>query len=512
MAIEVRAKRGGLAFPEPSRALGQVYDVALVAVQRRLYRLTGEVMMMTRSHHLLRGALPLVPAVCLALIFLLAISPVGASGLTMSLSYPASGRELANPYIGNAVWATDPSQHEQPFSLAYATVLWADLEPEEGGYAFDAFENTNQFSRWREEGKHIIFRFVMDRPGKKTHRDIPDWLWQKTNRDGQNYDNSYGLGYSPNYENPILIQAHAKAIRALGQRYGQDPLIAYVQLGSLGHWGEWHIRSSLHPMPLAPTRALYIAPYLEAFPLAKLMMRRPFAEASRYNMGLYNDTAGDLEPTETWLEWIASGGAFNQTDEQDALVPMGDAWMTAPVGGELSTRHEKTDYLEADTLEQTLSLFERSHTSWIGPGSFVDVGRGGEYQRALDEVNRTIGYRLRVSQCDMELNDDGSMNIILAWANSGIAPFYFDWLPTLRIKGSNGEETLLPLDMRLQDLLPGEPVQTVTRIDARALPEGGCAVFAGIVNPATGEAGIALAMDTPSDAYWYELFRMKNDP
>ena len=122
MAIEVRAKRGGLAFPEPSRALGQVNDVALVAVQRLLFRLTCEVMMMTRSHHLLRGALPLVPAVCLALIFLLAISPVGASGLTMSLSYPASGRELANPYIGNAVWATDPSQHEQPFSLAYATV------------------------------------------------------------------------------------------------------------------------------------------------------------------------------------------------------------------------------------------------------------------------------------------------------------------------------------------------------------------------------------------------------
>ncbi len=463
---------------------------------------------MKHSRGLIQGAMLLMLAVSLAAMIILLTFPSSSSALTLTLSYPLSQRELVNPYMGNVVWASDPQGHEQPFSLVYATVLWADFEPKEGVYDFETFEQVNQLDRWRQEGKQVIFRFVMDSPADKKHRDIPDWLWQKTGQDGQAYDNSYGMGYSPNYENPMIIEAHAKAIRALGERYGQDAFFAFVQLGSLGHWGEWHIRSGLKPMPLASIRALYITPYLDAFPLAKLMMRRPFAQAGQYNMGLYNDTAGDLDSTEEWLEWILSGGDYDQTDETDALVPMPDAWQTAPIGGELSTRHEKTDFLEEDMLEQTIVLFVRSHTSWIGPGSFVDIQRDGEHQKALDQVNRVVGYRLRVSESQAELNDDGSLNITLTWENSGIAPFYFDWFPSLMVIGADGGETVLRLDMRLGDVLPGSTVQTLTRIDDPSIPQGGCAFYVGIVDPATGDAGIALAMDTPREGHWYELFHL----
>ncbi len=434
---------------------------------------------------------------------------VGASAVTVAVTYPASGRELINPYMGNAAWANDDSKREQPFTLVYAGLLWSDFEPVEGVYDFDSFEEANHFDKWRLEGKHVILRFVMDQPGKKSHRDIPDWLWKKTGKDGEAYKTSYGRGYNPNYENQVLIKAHAKAIAALGQRYGQDPFIAYVELGSLGHWGEWHVHDKLHPLPLASVRDLYVTPYLSAFPKARLMMRRPFTIAARNNMGLFNDASGEAGSTETWLTWIEKGGTYNQTDEENALTSMADAWRQAPIGGELTTSAEETELLEDGMRNEVLRLFERSHTSWIGPGSFVNVKRGGEYQKALDQVNRTIGYRLRIAQSAVSQTADGSVKIDLTWVNDGIAPFYFDWIPSLRILGGDGAERILPLNMKLQDVQPGKVIPDSLSVDQSMLPKGMCTVYAGIIDPVTGDAGIELAMDTVRQGNWYELFRLE---
>lgn len=444
------------------------------------------------------------------LIPVLLLNAISASAVTVSVTYPESGRELVNPYMGSAAWANDESKREQPFTLVYANLLWSDFEPKEGVYDFKSFESANHFDKWRQDCKHMIIRFVMDQPGNKSHRDIPDWLYLATGKDGEAYKTSYGRGYSPNYENPVLIEAHKKAIAALGERYGQDPFIAYVELGSLGHWGEWHVHDKLHPLPRSVIRDLYVAPYLAAFPKARLLMRRPFVIAAQYNMGLYNDASGDAESTETWLTWIEQGGTYNQTGEEKALSPMADAWRHAPIGGELTTSTEKTELLENGMLDDVLHLFELSHTSWIGPGSFVDVKRDGEHQKALDQLNRKIGYRLRVAACEVSQTNDGSVIIDLTWTNDGIAPFYFDWIPSLRILGEDGSETVIPIDMRLEDLQPGVTVPVRLSLNRTTLlPKGKCTVYTGIIDPATEDAGIELAMDTARQGDWYELLHLK---
>lgn len=446
---------------------------------------------------------------CALLLSMLLLNAAGASAVTVAFTYPESGKELVNPYMGNATWANDTSNREQPFTLVYANLLWSDFEPDEGAYDFKAFEKANHFDFWRREGKHLILRFVIDQPGSKSHRDIPDWLYDKTGKDGQAYKTSYGRGYSPNYENPVLIEAHEKAIEALGEHYGQDPFVAYVELGSLGHWGEWHVHDKLHPLPLSAVRDLYAAPYLGAFPNAKLMMRRPFLYAAQNKLGLYNDASGDTAATETWLKWIESGGVYNQTGEVNALSPMADAWKSAPIGGELTTGMEKTELLSGVRLNETLRLFALSHTTWIGPGSFVDVKRDGEYQQALDAVNKTIGYRLRIASCEVSQAEDGQAEIKLTWVNSGIAPFYFDWIPSVKMMGEDGSETVLPLDMKLADVLPGATVSVRLSLDKAALPKGMCTVYAGIMDPDTKDAGIELAMDTARQGDWYELLQLK---
>ena len=425
----------------------------------------------------------------------LALLPALAHAATISVSYAPFRGELVNPLIGNVAWADEDVDHEQPFTLVYANLTWAELEPEEGQFDFVSFEERNHFDRWRAEGKRLILRFVMDVPSTNKHADLPDWLMDRVG--GAYYNISYGRGYCPDYTQEALIEAHAHVIRALGQRYDGDPFVAYVELGSLGHWGEWHIHDKAGQMPGEAIRDRYAQAYKDAFTQTPLMMRRPFRFAAYNGIGLYNDAAGQPEDTQIWLDWIANGGTYDATGEVDALVPMPDAWMISPIGGELTNGIKKTAHLRA-ALEQTVSLFERSHASWIGPGSFVDIERGGEDQAALDQLMQRIGYRLRISSATI---DTDAHTLSLEWTNDGVAPFYQDWKPCLRLTEEDGTQHVIALNMHLVDVLPDQ-AYTVQA----TLPTISCKVEVGILDPINDIAGVALAMCVPQKAGWALLF------
>jgi hypothetical protein len=440
--------------------------------------------------------------------WILGLNTKSAVGIAISFHYPASDEAISNPFIGSATWADDSSEREQPFTLVYADLTWAEFEPTQGIYDFESFEKNNHFDLWREQGKHVIFRFVTDMPGQNNHRDIPDWLYNATGKDGKAYAVSYGRGYSPNYANPIFIEAHAKAIAALGKRYGKDPFFAYIELGSLGHWGEWHIHPDVASMPSVSICRQYILPYVSAFPDAKLMLRRPFAAAGNIAVGLFNDAAGEQEPTEAWLTWIETGEDTEQSAESELLLPMPEAWQSNPIGGELSTKM-KHQQLLGELLPQTLDLFARSHTSWIGPGSFVKVERDGNLQPALDQVNRLIGYRLRISKSEISKLNNGDYQFTLTWHNDGIAPFYFDWKAYLRIVGDDGQYNLMPLPMHLIEIQPGVEFPVTLTIPQKILFKGENRIETGIVDPSNGRARVTLAMVAPHDDFWYELLSLQ---
>lgn len=154
----------------------------------------------------------------------------------------------------------------------------------------------------KNQGINLVLRFVCDIPGNSSHLDIPDWLYNKT-QDGSWYSTSYGKGYSPNYSNAVFLAAHHRAVAALTDHF-DDGFASYVELGGLGHWGEWHIKSGegLVPMPNETIRDQYVQDYLEAFHTAKLLMRRPFRVAAQASLGLYNDMVGHSAGTKEWLD------------------------------------------------------------------------------------------------------------------------------------------------------------------------------------------------------------------
>lgn len=406
---------------------------------------------------------------------------------TIRRNYTQSDEIFGNPLMGFAPCAWYEEVGED-VSLLYADVTWRELEPEKGKYDWEAIEEENQFARWRREGKHLILRFVCDIPDDEAHLDIPDWLYEET--DGDTYDTSYGKGYAPDYGDEKLIRYHEQAVKAMGERWGGDTLISYIELGSLGHWGEWHVNYSqgIRRLPKEEVRFSYVKPWMEAFPNSILMMRRPFAPAAEYKMGLYNDMAGDADSTAVWLDWIENGGDFSQTQEEDALVAMPQFWKTAPSGGELTSGTDMEE-LAGSNLSETVRLLQKSHTTFLGPKIVPE-----EYAQGYRTLLGSMGYRLWISESTLKPVKNGAL-LTLVWENSGVAPFYKDW--PVYITAEAGTQTYrTQMDVSLTGILPQMQVQSSVVLPKeiyRMVKKKEIKLTAEICDPMTGEAAVRFA-------------------
>ena len=407
--------------------------------------------------------------------------------------YKESQAAFGNPLMGYApsAWYNEVSED---ISLLYMDITWAELEPEEGVYNWASIDEENQISRWRKEGKHLVFRFVCDIPGEEAHMDIPEWLYEKSGKAGKWYDGEYGKGFAPDYNNPTIISCHEQAVKALGEHFGQDGLISYVELGSLGHWGEWHVNYSegIQRIPREAVRDKYILPWTEAFPDAMILMRRPFAAAEKYGFGLYNDMTGQPEATQSWLGWINNGGEYDQTGEKNVIVPMKDFWKTAPSGGEFTSSLSMEEMLDTN-LSGTVEMIREAHTTFLGP-KIPDEN----YVDGYKEVLKNMGYRLWISMAELKNTAKGS-RLKLTWENSGVAPMYKEWPVYVYIEDESGKLVEKSrISIKISSLLPGEKATTLTALETErlnSLLEKGYRLSVGIEDPMTELPCVRFAME-----------------
>lgn len=407
--------------------------------------------------------------------------------------YKESQAAFGNPLMGYApsAWYNEVSED---ISLLYMDITWAELEPEEGVYNWASIDEENQISRWRKEGKHLVFRFVCDIPGEEAHMDIPEWLYEKSGKAGKWYDGEYGKGFAPDYNNPTIISCHEQAVKALGEHFGQDGLISYVELGSLGHWGEWHVNYSegIQRIPREAVRDKYILPWTEAFPDARILMRRPFASAEKYGFGLYNDMTGQPEATQSWFDWINNGGEYDQTGEKNVIVPMKDFWKTAPSGGEFTSSLSMEEMLDTN-LSGTVEMIREAHTTFLGP-KIPDEN----YVDGYKEVLKNMGYRLWISMAELKNTAKGS-RLKLTWENSGVAPMYKEWPVYVYIEDESGKLVEKSrISIKISSLLPGEKATTLTALETErlnSLLEKGYRLSVGIEDPMTELPCVRLAME-----------------
>lgn len=445
------------------------------------------------------------------------------------IRYRSSDAYFVNPLIGYMQNAERSKPYTET-SLVYIDLTWRELEPERGQFNWAAIAEANHLSRWRAEGKHAVLRFVCDLPGKEAHRDIPDWLYAATG-DGMDYDIDYGRGYCPNYANAVFREEHHRALREIGRYFTENwgAFVAYVELGSLGHWGEWHVKyaDGLPYLPKTEIRKEYVDAYTKAFPNARLLSRRSFQEMPA-GTGIYNDVTGNVPETERLLRELSEGADFGSAQEEGAIKPLSEIWNSAPVGGEYTSSLSMEDMLNRD-FRSTLKLIEDSHPSFLGPKIPDMRVAEDDDDRKLSEtallnarkIQGMLGYRYRVTEIGISgaATEDGIWTTLyklltgqmgtsqtyksvrVTLRNDGLAPMYFDWPVKLYLmkNGDRTQCTTYPLGgLQLTKIPENAEASAEVLIPADELDAEHTQLYIGIEDPETGKPSVQLAMDVPS--------------
>lgn len=374
-------------------------------------------------------------------------------------TYDVDYNVVDNPLMGLAPSAEDIEQCENN-RLVYIELRWSEWEPQKGVYNIAALESRCNIEKWKAENKHAVLRFICDKPGETDHIDIPKWLYNLT-ADGEKYNNEYGKGYSPNYTNETFMKYHENAIKALAEYCNSDSFVAFVQLGSIGHWGEWHAtgNNGKNIMPDGSVCIEYANQYANYFKNVVFLTRRNYDFAVENNMGFYNDMTGDENDTAEWLQWISDGGIQKTLGDDLIIKSTSMLGRKSPIGGEFTSAVAREQLL-GENYGDVLSLVSSTNMTFIGPNTLNLEGKDNAV--AKKSLLKRMGYRIYISRLETQYDfGENLINVKLNWKNDGNAGFFFDWPVTVNIY--NSEKQLIywqGLELDLRDLNDQEEIIT----------------------------------------------------
>lgn len=408
----------------------------------------------------------------------------------ITLSY--GEKPVLNPLKGYAPRAEE-TEYDLETGLVYAIIKWDEIEPQKGEYAFEIFEEKIHMEKWKKEGKRFILRVMCDVPGDENSMQIPYWLYEET-KDGEWYSTSYGKGYAPNYSNEVFIEAHERLIQALSERYDSDPYILSIQLGSLGHWGEWHVHDDLDmKFPRQEIADVYVEHYVKSFSNTLLQMRRPYPLAKKYGMGLFNDVFGYEEGTYEWLNWIKEGYISSQTDE--SMPSMNDVFGSVYIGGEIAS-YDPIEYYFTDGYASMLKQVQDTHMSYVGPKSPIWLEG---YTEEIERLSQELGYCFGIKQIGTR-RFGSKLHISINLENINYAPMAENWLVRLYVLDHNQNIfEYKDIDAGLNEYFKSKKIS----IWMNAPKEYHIAI--GIIDPITNEPSVSLVNNEKVSEFIYKL-------
>jgi hypothetical protein len=404
---------------------------------------------------------------------------------------------LDNPLKGWCPYA-DAGPIRQPYSMVFLYASWKDLEPEEGRYAFDRWEAT-AWSVPEARGKHVVLRIFIDYPSKPSG--LPDWVKGKGVKTTPYKD--HGGGESPDYDDPRMVAGMVRLIEAMGRRYDGDPRVAFIELGLLGFWGEWHTwpQDKLYASPA--TERKVIEAYRRAFPHKKLLARtgRGFAGGQPW-LGFHDDMFP--EDTDNGQDW-----SFLAVLRKSGR---GDNWKKSAIGGEMVPFQAKA-WL-GENFDQSLELTRRGHFSWVGPYCpALEKTTPPRFVERSEELVRKMGYQFRLTEVrhPPRMAALGTLSIKIHAVNEGVAPFYYPWPVELALIDRDGKlAQRMALGSDVRTWLPGPfDVNGTVKIDA---PPGLYKLALGIRDPWADRPAIAFANKLPRQEGWTIISSLEVGP
>lgn len=400
----------------------------------------------------------------------LLLMPLGASldAQPITVTPADTGETLCNPGMGWVFHHYDnvPSSYGSRLApedtlddfpgltVVYLRIPWSYLEPEEGHYNWATLDTPAQ--RWIDKGKQIAIRISCVESW--TRWATPEWV-QQAGAKGVNFRPGQGVCedgpfWEPDYEDPVFLEKLDHFLAALARRYDSDPNVAFIDVGSLGVWGEGHNwASSLIKYPESTFRR-HIDLHLKHFRKALLAANDDFASEGRSDdIARYAAERGIALRDDSILVQPAPRAYLS-----DRLAPL--FWDRTPVILESEHYGGSRDRGNWQDGSGYLEAVERYRASYVSihwwPHEFL-----AECGDLIARINLRLGYRLQLTEATWPATAsvEGRVRLSTTWRNAGVAPCLPGGYPALTLKTPQGGIAAVFVDdsRSVRDLPVGPP-------------------------------------------------------
>jgi len=392
---------------------------------------------------------------------------------------------LENPFKGFAPWIgnTNPMFDEK---LQYATFAWRDLEPQKGVYNWSRLEQN--WGDVQETGKRVGFRIAACIPGSGQD-DIPQWLVDEGVA-MRPYSIDGHQGCAPDWDDPAFLAAHHDFILSLGNRYDQDPRVAWIDIGSYGFWGEWHVWLNESLAATQETKLTILEDYFQAFSTKTKVIAFDDDFATEYvtdrGGGIRNDCLGTEDANDWYLE------SLNRIDPD-----LNDGvWKFAIITGEFCGGEHGAIDGTTQRFDLNFDFIKQTHWSFIGTAGGAIPPQNDEHRENLELLHKNLGYRFVIQhfEHDGEVNRGDDFEFDIQIKNKGVAPFYFQW-PVVIYFVDEDDSTILEqeTEIDIREWLPGIWNETVSILVPKNISTGVNNVKLAVHDPHTDEPGLLFA-------------------
>lgn len=323
----------------------------------------------------------------------------------------------------------------------YLRLAWSYLEPEEGVYNWLLIDSI--INRWVGWGHTISFRITC----KETEIEYatPEWV-RKAGAKGQfiNHPDLRIKAWAPDYNDPIFLMKLENFHKAFAARYDGKPWVEYIDIGSIGEWGEGHTAySGWNDVPAEVVKK-HIDLYKRYYKKSVLIISDDFIgqrdtddgadyEIYKYCLGKgigFRDDSANV----AWYKFLGFGYSCIRTPELYTKV-----YKNIPVV--LESDHYgavvKGGMWHAGAgLEK--AIYE-THASIIGFHYYPHEWLKENYQLACRLTNLCgYWYFLKFAMMPDTFRIDSNRNYIrLTWENHGVAPAYNQYKLFVRLINKN---------------------------------------------------------------------------
>ncbi len=380
------------------------------------------------------------------------------SGLVVSCSAPPASETAI------VVETTSPPQSdERPLVTIFYTESAEGVQNPERGFAGDADLQDPDYSQYYQDQYTLVYVDV--RLDEYREADLPpDFLgemdaWFVSMRAGgvkAIVRFSYNDGPYPSPEPDASLEQILRHIQQLEPVLKRNSdVIAWVEAGFIGAWGEWHASTNgLDEDPDAKRKILFSL--LDAVPVDRMILLRypvdimtmfptPLSKADAFSgtyqsrVGFHNDcflSSSDDEHT------YGRDGVFAIDSEYDYLS---QSTQYVPVGGESCAYNPPRS-----DCPTALEEIARLHFTELSDGWYPEVLDAWETQGCYDEIQNRLGYRFSLVSTvfNEAVQPGGILNVTVQLTNSGFASLLNPRPAYVILDGPARFEALLPVDPR----------------------------------------------------------------